>query len=521
MIRKIALSLALTGTCYALKAQHIDDALRYSTTNIGGSSRVQSIGGAAGSLGGDYSSMFINPAGVAFFKTSEAAFSIGFQHLSNKGTYLGTTASDNKGNLYINSGAFIFGGTKKRASSKWQNFSFGIGVNRINNYNETVYYRGLNTQSSISYNYAGEANGITNPDQLSQDPRFAHSADLAYNTYLIEPFLDDNNQPDGGWYSLAQEVVDEGGGIMQENSIRTEGSAYEVNLSFGGNYNDQLYIGGSLNMPTYRYERTKTFSETNTTRPGALLNYFDVTEDLKTEGVGFNTKLGVIYRPIAPLRLGLTFASPTWASFTDTYVTSMATSTTDQGLKTANSTETNNGYADESRYNVTTPWKGTASASYIFRPAGGDMTKPSGFISVDYEYMDYAAMKMKMKNGGTSDQEESNARNQAIDATYQAVSNFRVGGELKLNIFAIRAGFAYYGNPYQDNQLDGSRTFYTGGLGYRNKGIYIDLAVIYGNNTRLDQPYTMLPNQLNIPSPDPAEIKSSLTNVTATVGFKF
>src|SRR5690606_39071063 len=255
MIRKIALTLTLTGICYALKAQNIADALRYSTTNIGGSSRVQSIGGAAGSLGGDYSSMFINPAGVAFFKTSEAAFSLGFQNASNKGTYLGTTASDSKGNLYINSGAFIFGGTKKRASSKWQNFSFGIGVNRLNNYNETVYYRGLNRQSSISYNYAGEADGITNPDQLSQDPRFAHSADLAYNTYLIEPFLDNNNQPDGGWYSLAQEVVDEGGGIMQENSIRTEGSADEVNLSFGGNYNDQLHIGGSLNLPPSRFQR--------------------------------------------------------------------------------------------------------------------------------------------------------------------------------------------------------------------------------------------------------------------------
>jgi hypothetical protein len=165
--------------------------------------------------------------------------------------------------------------------------------------------------------------------------------------------------------------------------------------------------------------------------------------------------------------------------------------------------------------------KGIASVSYVFRPAGGDMTKPSGFVTADYEYTSYASMKMKMKNGGPNDQADSQTLNQAIDNTYQAASNFRVGGELKLNIFALRAGFAYYGNPYKISGIDGSRKYYTGGVGYRNRGLYIDLALVYGSNTRQDQPYTVLPNQENVPSPKPAEIKNNIANVTATVGFKF
>lgn len=519
MIRKIALTVVMSGICYTLNAQTINDALRYSTTNITGSSRVQSIGGAAGSLGGDYSSMFINPAGVAFFKTSEAGFSFGFQNASADGTYLGSKGSDNKGNLYINSAAFIFGGAKKNPNSKWENWSVGLGFNRTNNYNETIYYRGVNNQSSFADNWLIDLSqkGITDPNVLSSDPQYAHGADLAYTTGLIDPELDQNGNPNGSW-SAPIPVED---GITQENFFTSKGSASELNLSFGGNYSDQFYIGGSLNVPTFRYESSRSFRETNTSNTQALLNYYEVTENLKTDGVGFNTKIGMIYRPIAPLRLGLTFQSPTWASFTDSYITSMITDTKDLGPLTANSTETNNGYADESRYSITTPLKGIASASYIFRPAGGDVTKPSGFISFDYEYSDFAAMKIKMKNGGTTDNTESDEKNRAIDNTYQAVSNFRVGGELKLNVFAIRAGFAYYGNPYKIEGLDGSRKFYTGGVGYRNRGMYVDLALVYNTANRQEQPYSISPNDQGVVSPPAAEIKSNIINVTATLGFKF
>jgi len=516
MIKKVALTFAMTGICYAVSAQTITDALRYSTTNPTGSSRILATGGAAGSLGGDYSSMFINPAGVAFFKTSEAGFSLGFQNSSNTGTYLGTKGSDNRGNLYVNSAAFIFGGSKKNPNSKWENFSIGLGITRTNNYNDQVYYRGVNKESSFSDNYLIQLRGVTDPNLLSTDGQYAHGADLAYKTGLIGPHTT-NGQPDGAWES----IVPVTSGITQENTFLSKGSANEINLSVGGNYSDQFYIGGSLNIPQYHYESTRTFRETNTSSTQSPLNYYDVVEDLTTDGVGFNTKIGLIYRPVAPLRIGLTYVSPTWASFTDNYITSMVTDTKDFGVQTANSTETNNGYSDESKYNVTTPMKGIASLSYVFRPAGGDMTKPSGFITADYEYTNFSSMKMKMKNGGPNDQADSQTLNQAIDNTYQAASNFRVGGELKLNIFAIRAGFAYYGNPYKISGIDGSRTYYTGGVGYRNRGLYLDLALVYGSNTRQDQPYTVLPNQENVTSPKPADIKNNIANVTATIGFKF
>ncbi|HXO78052.1 MAG TPA: hypothetical protein VN824_22510, partial [Puia sp.] len=57
--------------CLQAKAQLPEDALRASWTTPSGTARQQAIGGAMGSLGGDLSSGFINPAGLGLYKTSE------------------------------------------------------------------------------------------------------------------------------------------------------------------------------------------------------------------------------------------------------------------------------------------------------------------------------------------------------------------------------------------------------------------------------------------------------------------
>ena len=70
--------------------------------------------------------------------------------------------------------------------------------------------------------------------------------------------------------------------------------------------------------------------------------------------------------------------------------------------------------------------------------------------------------------------------NSAIDNAYKGAFNFRVGGELKFTTFMARLGAAYYGNPYKNiNGEKGNRFQLSGGIGYRNKGMFIDLAYVY------------------------------------------
>ena len=57
-----------------LSAQNEIDALRYSTQNIFGTAKFNSMGGSFGSLGGDFSTLSYNPAGIAFYNNSEISF---------------------------------------------------------------------------------------------------------------------------------------------------------------------------------------------------------------------------------------------------------------------------------------------------------------------------------------------------------------------------------------------------------------------------------------------------------------
>lgn len=514
MIRKIAFTIAITGTCMAANAQTIGDALRFSLQDPGGSARAQAIGGALGSLGGEYSSMFVNPAGVAFFKTSEAAVTFGFRNSDVKSNYLGSAGSDNKGRLYINSGALIFGGNK---------LSYGLGINRTANYNQNVYYQGVNNKSSFSDNYILQLSNerilpsYLESDQQQKNGEFRHGPQEAYFTYLINPQVQ-NNQPNGLWES----IVPVTSGIRQENTISTRGGNDELSFAVGKDFDGNFYFGGSVNAPIIRYESVRTFRETNINEAASPLNYFEVRENLRSEGFGVNAKIGAIFKPIAPLRLGVNFHSPSWIGFNDTYTTTLTTSTKTRGVQTASSSEFNDNFPDESKYNITTPWKGGASATYIFGSPAADPSKPTGFLTVDYEYVNYASMRMRIRNGGGSDKADTDARNRDIKNAYASASNIRVGGELKLNVFALRAGFATYGNPFKEKSQGSNRNYYSGGVGYRNKGVFVDLAVIYSNNDRFDQPYTIpQPNGLNSVSPAPASLEVKNTSVALTVGFKF
>src|SRR6476661_7527438 len=64
------MAIALLAVTHSY-AQEPADALRYSWLTQNGTGRNQAIGGAGASLGGEFSSLFINPAGLGFYKTSE------------------------------------------------------------------------------------------------------------------------------------------------------------------------------------------------------------------------------------------------------------------------------------------------------------------------------------------------------------------------------------------------------------------------------------------------------------------
>ena len=69
------LSIGLISTSLIL-AQDITDAVRYSMDEIQGTARFRAMSGAFGALGGDMSSVNINPAGSAIFNNSHASLTL-------------------------------------------------------------------------------------------------------------------------------------------------------------------------------------------------------------------------------------------------------------------------------------------------------------------------------------------------------------------------------------------------------------------------------------------------------------
>ncbi|MEO6218906.1 MAG: aromatic hydrocarbon degradation protein, partial [Ginsengibacter sp.] len=153
------------------------------------------------------------------------------------------------------------------------------------------------------------------------------------------------------------------------------------------------------------------------------------------------------------------------------------------------------------------------SASYVFREVQ-DVQRQKAFITADIEYVDYKGSSFSAVDNTDGDAKNYYASlNKTINDLYKNAINFRLGGEVKFNTLMVRLGGAYYGNPYKNKEADILKV--SGGLGYRNKGMFIDLTYIYSVNKDIHYPY-LLQDKSNIP----AFIRTNSGNIVATIGFK-
>jgi long-subunit fatty acid transport protein len=248
---------------------------------------------------------------------------------------------------------------------------------------------------------------------------------------------------------------------------------------------------------------------------------FEYREQFSSNGIGIGMKLGMIYKPQEFWRLGFAFHTPQIISFKDQIRSSMTTDTEGYaGVKSESSDALNSGNSGIRRYSTITPWRAIASASYVFREVK-DTRKQRAFLSADIEYVNYRGARFVATDDTGVDAEfvpKSYLKmvNTEVKDYYKGNVNFRLGGELKLHTIMFRLGGAYYGSPYKNKDLKANRILATGGIGYRDKGIFIDLAYVHSFNKDVVFPY-----RLNDKPNTFAEQTGSRENVMLTFGFKF
>ncbi len=509
MTKRIILSGLVFFSLYA-SAQEPSDALRYSRFAPVGTARSMAIGGALTALGGDISSTHVNPAGIALFKTNEFVLSPGFNLSNNKSNYLGTSDKANESAFNFGTSGFIIANPSS-GRSNWKNFSYAVTANRTANFNNRVVYNGTNNQSSYSEKYLEELIGdrVTNPNAAAVDYPFGSS--LAFNTFLIEPDLNASGDATG-YFSLATPQT----GLIQEQVIETTGGVSTISFAASGNLNDKFYLGGSFNWDILRYRRNQTFKESDATNNTSNdFGYFTVEDVLETEGTGVNLKLGMIFKPVEYLRFGLAVHTPSWFEFRDTYNTTVTTDLEGYAgpgtLKQSSSDIL--GQVGEYIYNFSNPWRFMGGVAYVIREVQ-DVTKQRGFLTADVEYVTYTSPRFSDPNDQTGDYFDQ--LNSTISDIYKSAINVRIGGELKFNTIMVRGGFGYFSNPYKDPELNGKRMNISGGLGYRNKGKFIDLTYMHQILNDGFYPYRLNDNFFA-----PVSMTGSLGSVMLTVGFKF
>lgn len=549
----------------ALFAQTAVDAYSISQSDLRGSARFMSMGGAFTALGGDISTLNQNPAGIGVYRSSDLSVTLDIDMMSSKASAAGMSSTVNKTHVNCNSFGYV-GAINLGSGSVMPFFNWGASYSRVASFDRR--FNGSFGNLGTSYtNLVADFttnNGII-PAQMRPEnnynpyqdyytsptgqnfPYAPWSSILLFNSYGINPVSDGANSY-MGLYDYDKSVA------TGNFSVEEKGHIDEYDINFGGNIQNIVYWGLGFGITDIDYKSRTYYSEyiTNanvpssdgsTYTPGGEAD-FGLENYKRIYGSGFNVKAGVILKPINEFRLGFAVHTPTWYNLT--YQGSAVadftynSSTYPQGKNYQGSTITDEGYLDEFDWKLQSPWRLMVGAAGVL---GG-----RAIISADYEYRGTQSMRVKDYDGN-----EWGDVTEDIKTYYKGTNILRLGAEYRVTPgFSVRAGYSYESSPVAQEVMDGhfsngeatyvytsgpddtetlpsftldkTTQYITCGLGYRYKNFYADAAFVHRTRKSKYQAFTNYNEtadpHLFVLAPS-AEISSNDNSIVLTVGFRF
>lgn len=476
-----------------LSGQTVGDALRYSTFQPGMTARALGVGGSLGALGGDYSTVATNPAGLAWFRSSQFQFTPGIFSMGTEAELvtggINFANKENVTSLTLGSVGLVIHSRPKRQSD-WRTFNFGIGFHRTASFRREFFYEGK-SPGSITDRFVELANGFL-PEELEQvDPFEAYPA---WQVFAIDN--PDPNDPRAYVNDFAANPS-----VVREQSITERGSITEMALSFGANYQEKLMIGATVGFPIVNFEQRSSYNEFDVDSID-VFEELTFNERLDTRGIGVNLRLGLIYRASQLLRVGLAFHTPSWISFDDDFSTDIAF-LNDINFERLEAESP----VGEFSYSLATPWRVIGSVGLVFGK--------NGFLSGEVEYLDYGGANFNFTKEDPQFQSDESFVNRQISDQLGSAVRVRVGGEVAYEIFRFRGGLGLQQSPFDgDNSLNESLHF---GLGVHEGSFFLDLGYRYLNIKDGFVPYTLN----NEGRQQQVDLNSNQSEFLLTVGFRF
>ena len=496
-------------------AQTEYDALRMGQTDIVGSARYMSMGGAFGALGGDASALKDNPAGLGVYRSGEVTATLNGMFQSANADWEGATSSSSSGfNVKFNNFPYVMSvpfWEERTTGLLHSNFSFSY--NRVKNFNRVMRSNG-GSESSFTDFLAGFTNGFTEQDlkyvENSYDPYLERDIPwlsvLAYDGYLI------NNDPGTtNWFSALaapNEVAD------ARNIVNESGGISEYSFGWGGNFNNNLFLGANINIADLTYSLNSILTE------DFNAGGYDLQNILNQSGLGVNLKLGAIYLPTNNVRLGLAFHTPTFYTISEVGYAELTYENLNESVNGSTNVPSE---GSRQNFNLMTPMQAQLSAAYMFGR--------KGVISFEYNFVNYTGMRFSESEGGRDAFERENEGMKEVLRNGHVI---KVGGEYKpIESVALRAGYAMLTGATHPTYTEGKTLLENGvntnteyfeqkgtnfisfGVGYRQPFWYVDLSYALKMQNEDFYPY-----QFNRTELTASHIKSNTNNIALTVGFK-
>ncbi|MFV0289693.1 MAG: OmpP1/FadL family transporter [Mangrovibacterium sp.] len=511
MKTRIILLLMLLSMNFGAFSQNLVDAFRLSDVKMQGTARATAMGNAFGALGGDFTSASINPAGVGLYMKGEFQATMQLGNYKHEANYLGVKTLETSNPFSIPSLSYVVPfKTNASANSSLVSVSLGFGYNRMNNFNTSTIVNGFNATSSMLDQFTQNAtDGYlgTYYEELAINADAIYADDLGTFYHDLQKYQD--GLPSENYAHDQQKIIDHSGSVDE----------YAFTAAF--NFNHKIYFGATLGIHDVSFEEVSLMIENNPDYNGD--NDFDhfyesqFEQYLETTGTGVNAKFGLIYKPIEALRLGVAVHTPTYYELHD-YYDSFMSYEYDQykaGEFEPKYNEAIPSNAGEYDYKIHTPMKAVFSAAYVIGKRA--------ILSADYEYVDYAKMKLKRGGGGYTFSDE----NREIKSVFKSVGNLHVGAEFRLtDQFSLRGGYENSPSPYELEGWQSTLNTYSLGFGYRFGACYLDFAYKHSANTSNLELYEMPYGVVNTGYDDVvtssiAEIDYKRNYYTLTFGIRF
>lgn len=489
------------------------DFAQLSQTHAFGTARSMALGGAFTSLGADLSSMSINPAGLGMYRRSEVSLtpflSVGHSETPGTQPWLG----DNRTRFsFANVGAAL--NVYESASGALTSLTIGVGMNRIADFNTRYSFSSESRYAgqlvpTIADLFCQQLNGMgifPEPGDKGDPNGFLGymnpniwPATLAYNAYMISV----RGQGDGREW-VSSDRIGSKASVLHSMDVLSSGSINEFDFSLGANLNNIVYVGATIGIQSVHKKVGVTYQEEYGyfDDPGGVatgsdgqplaeqLDYANLWQQTVLDGSGVNFKLGVIVRPVAGLRVGAAFHTPTYYSLDRSYRGAVESrvykhATEEYGYP-SDATEP---IYDEgpNSWDFVSPSRLLLGASYTF----GNFA----LVTVDYERDWYNGIRVKnVPDGSFWGSEDYKAE---FKNNFKGTSTIRGGVEVKpLPILSLRVGGGYTdsmlrdGNfyvddPYASQPVVVKSHYFTAGVGFNlGRNTVLDLAYQYLSQTQ-------------------------------------